>query len=148
VVIQGHWLAQIVEGARRYQSQGVTLVALDRSMRALFHALRRNEGVVLLSDIIPGSVQSLSVPFFGRPAPFPTGAARLALHTGAPILAICCVRLAEGSYRIYVMPPIWPNRDRTQEEAIRELTEALARDFERLIAQYPEHWYPFHPIWE
>jgi phosphatidylinositol dimannoside acyltransferase len=148
VVIQGHWLAQIVEGARKYQSQGVTLVALDHSMRALFQALRRNEGVVLLSDIIPGSVQSLSVPFFGRPAPFPTGAARLALHTGAPIMTICCVRIADGSYRILVLPPLWPNRDQPQADAVRALTEALARDFERLIAQYPEHWYPFHRIWE
>lgn len=147
VVVEGHALAQIVEGARRYEN--VRLVARDRSLRALYEALARNEGVVLLSDIIHGAVQTVEVPFFGKPAPFPVGPARLALHTGAPLMVLSCVRLDEAQYQIEVRPPIWPERQAGESEAaaVERVTTALAAGFQQVIARYPEHWYPFHRIW-
>ncbi len=148
VVVEDHALAQLVDGARRYQNQGVMLVPRERSLRPLFQALARNSAVVLLSDVAPGSVTTVSVPFFGRPARFPDGPARLALRTGAPILVLYCVRQAGGGYRIEALPPIWPDRRPPESDAICALTSAVAAGFERVIAQYPAHWYPFHPIWD
>lgn len=145
VVLEAHVLARVVEGARTYD--GVTLVALNHSMRRLFSALRRNEGVVLLSDIAPRGMPTVNVPFFGRPAPFATGPARLALRTGAPIMVICCVRLPDGRYRMEGLPPIWPDTSLPEDEGVRMVTAAVARDFAHLIGRYPEHWYPFHRIW-
>ena len=147
-VIENNLLAQIVDGARANRQQGVRLVSLDQSMRALFIALKRNEGVVLLSDIIPGSVQATRVPFFGRLAAFPTGPARLAVRTGAPIVIISAVRLADGRYVIEGLPPLWPDQRSAENDAIDQLTADLASGFAQMIARYPEQWYPFHAIWE
>jgi KDO2-lipid IV(A) lauroyltransferase len=147
-VVEGHAFAQIVEGARRYQ--GVKLVERDRSLRALYAALARNESIVLLSDIAHGAVQTVYVPFFGRPAPFPAGPARLALRTGAPILVVFCVRLGETSYHIEALPPIWPDlqASKTEATAVERLTAALAQGFQQVVQRYPEQWYPYHRIWE
>jgi KDO2-lipid IV(A) lauroyltransferase len=127
----------------------VTLIARDRSLRALFDALQRNEGVVLLSDIAHGAVQTVEVPCFGRAAPFPVGPARLALHRGAPLMVLCCVRLDDRHYRIQVAPAIWPERlpDESEPAAVERLTSLLAQGFEQVIRRYPDHWYPFHRIW-
>ncbi|HEY7782371.1 MAG TPA: lysophospholipid acyltransferase family protein [Ktedonobacterales bacterium] len=148
VVIDNHLLAQLVSGARRYRAGGVTLAPRDRSLRMLYQALARNEGIVLLSDVAEGAGPTLAVPFFGRPARFPVGAARLALRTGAPIVVLACVRMPDGRYRIEGQPPIWPDRAQSQDEAVRGLTAAMAAGYERVITRYPEHWYPFHAIWE
>jgi KDO2-lipid IV(A) lauroyltransferase len=147
-VIDNNWLAQLVAGARSHSQSGVALAPANRSMRALFQALSRNEGVVLLSDVADERiVQTIGVPFFGRPARFPIGPARLALRTGAPIIVLCCVRLSDGTYRIEGQPPLWPDPHLQAEQSVSRLTAAMAAGFERIIAQYPEHWYPFHPIW-
>jgi KDO2-lipid IV(A) lauroyltransferase len=148
VVIQGHFLARLVAGARRYQEGGVRLAPLDRPLRGLFEALKRNQGVVLLSDVAPEGMPTVRVPFFGRPAPFPTGPARLALRTGAPIMVVGCVRLADGSYRIEALAPLWADRALPEDQAVERLTAEVAAGFERFIARYPEHWYPYHRIWD
>jgi KDO2-lipid IV(A) lauroyltransferase len=188
VVVENDVTARLVAGARAYQ--GVKLIALGRSPRALFAALRRNEGVVLISDIAHDGVPVARVPFFGRAAAFPTGPAELALRTGAPIIVLGCMRLDDGSYRIEGQPPLWPevagavindrqtdravvNDRRTagtvngaeggrahsrtgaphgheppSSDAVRALTARVVAGFERLIARYPDHWYPFHQVWD
>jgi KDO2-lipid IV(A) lauroyltransferase len=146
-VVEGHALAQLVAGSRSYM--GVTLVERERSLRALYTALACNEGVVLLSDIAHGTVQAADVPFFRRPAPFPVGPARLALHTGAPLMVLCCVRLGETHYHIEVSPAIWPNREagETEPATVARLTRAVALEFQQVIERSPYHYYIFHRIW-
>jgi len=146
VVTESDWMADLVAGSR--SETGVTLVPRDRSLRALFRALARNDCVAMLCDIAAGGLQSVDVPFFGRPAPFPTGPARLSRHTGAPILVVGCIRQPDRSYRIEAQPLLRPDRGRAGDEGIKDLTAAMVAGFERLIATYPEHWYPFHPIWD
>ena len=145
VVTESNWVTELVAGSRA--GHGVTLAPRDHSLRLLFRALARNECVVMLSDIAQDGLQLLAVPFFGTPAPFPMGPGRLAQHTGAPLLVISSVRLANGRYRVEAQPPLWPDRSAPAEEEARRLTQAMVAGFERIIAAYPEQWYPFHPIW-
>ena len=153
VVVENDLTARMVAGARRYE--GVRIVARDRSLRALFAALARNEGVVLISDIAHGETRTVRVPFFGRLAAFPTGPAHLALRTGAPIIVLGCVRREDGRYRIEGQEPLWPNAAAPNaadapvaQAAVRVLTERVVAGYERLIARYPDHWYPFHTVWD
>jgi lauroyl/myristoyl acyltransferase len=118
-----------------------------QSLRALFRALARDECVVLLGDIAPEGVETAQVPFFGRPAPFPLGPARLAQRTRAPILVISCVRMPDYTYRLEAQPPLRADPTRPADAAVLDLTAAIAARFERLIAAWPEQWYPFHPVW-
>ncbi|MEO7002590.1 MAG: lysophospholipid acyltransferase family protein [Ktedonobacterales bacterium] len=148
VVTEQNWVTELVAGGRR--SLGITLAPRDagpQALRALFAALRRNECVVLLSDIANEGVQTMDAPFFGRPSPFPMGPARLAVRTGAPILVVGSVRLPDGSYLVEAQPPLRADPVLPRDAAVAQLTEAVAAGFERIIAAYPDQWYPFHPIW-
>jgi KDO2-lipid IV(A) lauroyltransferase len=147
IVTESDWAAELVAGSRR--SKGVTLAPRNQSLRALFRALARQECVVLLSDIAPAGVQTVETPFFGAPAPFPLGPARLALATGAPLMVIQCVRLPDGRYRLEAQEPLCPpaGRSRESEAEAVAMTAAMAAGFERIVRADPEQWYPYHPVW-
>jgi KDO2-lipid IV(A) lauroyltransferase len=149
IVTENDWATELVAGSRR--SHGVTLAPRDQSLRALFRALRRQECAVMLSDVTPPGVQTADVPFFGAPAPFPLGPARLSLATGAPVLVIMSVRVAANRYLVEaqpaLMPPDAPSRGASADAAVRAMTSDIAAGFERIIRAYPDQWYPFHPVW-
>lgn len=145
IVTESDWGTQLVAGSR--EDQGVTLVPRDRSIRALFRALSRNEAVVLLSDLANVGVQTIEVPFFGKPSPFPDGPARLSVRTGAPIMVISCVRRTDFSYLMEGQAPLRADPVLSEEESVRRLTAEIAEGFARVIAAYPEHWYAYRPVW-
>ena len=145
IVTEGDWVTELVSGSRL--TSGATLVPRTQSLRALFRALRRNEAIVLLSDMANEGVQTIDVPFFGTPAPFPDGPARLAFRTGAPLMVISCMRMPDRTYTMEAQPPLRPDPSLSEEENIYALTAGMAAGFERVIARYPEHWYPYHPVW-
>lgn len=145
IVTESDWVTELVASAR--VGHGVTLVPRDRSLRALFRALARKESVVLLADIANGGVQTIDVPFFGKPAPFPVGPARLAVRTRAPILVVYCVRLPDRTYLMEAQPPLRADPATSEDENVQALTATMAARFAHIIAAYPEHWYPYHPMW-
>jgi lauroyl/myristoyl acyltransferase len=145
VVTENDWTAKLVAGSRN--GRGVTLVTREGSIRAIFRALAAGSCVAMLCDAAPPGVPTVTVPFFGRPAPFPAGPARLAYRTGAPILVIGSVRQPDHRYCLELAPPIRADRSLPAEEAILTATGAMASGFERLIAAYPEQWYPYRPVW-
>lgn len=150
IVTESDWATELVAGSRR--SHGVTLAPRDQSLRSLFRALRHQECVVMLSDVTPPGVQTADVPFFGAPARFPLGPARLSAATGAPVLVIMSVRVTENRYVVEVhpalMPPATPSRGQSGDETVLAMTADIAAGFERIIRAYPDQWYPYHPVWE
>ena len=145
IVTESDWVTELVAGAR--VSHGVTLVPRDRSLRALFRALARREAVVLLADIANEGVPTIDVPFFGKPAPFPVGPARLAVRAHAPILVVYCVRRPDRTYLMEAQPPLRADPAKSEDENVQALTAAMAAGFASVIAAHPEHWYPYHPMW-
>lgn len=145
VVTEGNWVAELVAGSR--SSHGVTLAPRTGSLRPLFRALARNECVAILCDVAPAGVPAIEVPFFGRPAPFPIGPARLAQRTGAPILVASSVRLPDNSYVVQGQPLLRADPALPTEQAVARLTAQIVAGFERVIAATPDQWYPFHPMW-
>jgi KDO2-lipid IV(A) lauroyltransferase len=145
VVTESNWVTELVAGSRT--QHGVTLAPRDRSLRPLFQALRRNECVVMLSDVAHEGIQTMDVDFFGRPAPFPMGPARLAQRTGAPILVVTSVRQDDGTYLIAAGEPLVPDDSHPPEEEIARLTAEVACGFERIIRNAPDQWYPFGRVW-
>jgi KDO2-lipid IV(A) lauroyltransferase len=145
VVTESNWFTELVASSRK--EQGVALVPRDRSLRALFRALRRKEVVVMLSDLATEGIQTLDVPFCGHPAPFPMGPARLAQYTSAPIMVVTSARQLDGTYLIAASAPLQPDPTRPAEEEVARLTAEVAAGFERIIRAYPDQWYPFHDVW-
>jgi KDO2-lipid IV(A) lauroyltransferase len=97
------------------------------SPRQILKALARNELVALASDLYSGE-RGVRVPFFNRPALFPSGPAAIALKTGAPILPVWCRRQTDNVY-------------------IAVTTERIVQFFERIIRREPDQWLVFLPVW-
>ncbi|HVZ42373.1 MAG TPA: lysophospholipid acyltransferase family protein [Ramlibacter sp.] len=129
------WLRDLAETARRgghLDTVPATLAGVRRMLRVL-----KDGGVVgLLPDQVPPEGFGAWAPFFGRDAYTMTLPSRLALQTGALLLAAWGERLPRGAgYRIHLRP--WP--------------DALARDpaaaaaqvnagMERLVRERPEQY--------
>jgi lauroyl/myristoyl acyltransferase len=145
VVTRDDWMAAVVEAVRR--QRGVRIVREGRSARPLFQALRAGECLAILCDVEQRRGATVMAPFFGGPAPFPRGPARLAVSTGAPIVVVACVRQGQSGYRLEVHQPLVPDRTAPRDLEVARLTAALAREFEACIRRSPAQWYPFHTIW-
>jgi lauroyl/myristoyl acyltransferase len=129
---------------------GMELLPLDdgpETLRGVLKALRAGRLACLVCDRdLTGG--GLPVELFGATARMPGGPASLALRTGAPLLpcAVYQTRRA-GRWRAVVRPPlaVAPSGD-ARADAL-DLTQRLAAEFERLIAQAPEQWHVLSEHW-
>lgn len=110
---------------------------------AALQALRRNQVLGLVADRDFFN-HGITLPFFGKPTPIPTGPAAFSCRTGAPIVPSFLVREPDGAYRLVFEEPIRCPADLPREEAIRWATQAFLRVMEGYIRRYPTQWYIFH----
>lgn len=130
-------------------AQGVETIrrGSGSSARQLLSALRRNAVLGLLIDQ-DTDVEGTFVPFFGRPAYTPIGAAALALRTGATVVCGFLVREGAVRHRLVVEGPITLVRTGDHERDVVENTALLTAHIERHIRAYPEQWVWFHRRWK
>ena len=112
--------------------------------------LARGEFVAIAGDRIPidNPEATLSVPFLGEPAPFPTGPFTLATALEAPALLLVCLREG-GRFRV-VFESLSeggkvPRHERRQ--AIAALTRAYVAKLEHYVLQAPYQWFNFYDYW-
>jgi KDO2-lipid IV(A) lauroyltransferase len=132
--------------------RGIGIIYVDRNDSSplaiieAVNALRRNEILCLLGER-DGSSHSMEVDFFGRPTPFPVGAAYLALASGAPIIPVF-VPLENGNYSTLMDKAIYFSGGHGQHlHAIRSGMTTLTAVFERYISTYPDQWYNLFDYW-
>ncbi len=110
---------------------------LPRKLAALpdaEHAL----GLLIDQDTdVPG----VWVPFFGRPAYTPLGAARLAHARGAAVVPSFLLRRPDGTHRALFREPLELPADPV------EATALMTRAIEHQIRLHPEQWVWFHRRW-
>lgn len=109
---------------------------------ALLTALRRGDVVALQGDRALGTRGDVSIPFFGRPAPFPLGPFLLARAAGVPILPAFCVLDRAYRYTVRIAPPITVGRG-DEERAARAWVDLL----ERIVQEHPTQWFNFFDMW-
>jgi KDO2-lipid IV(A) lauroyltransferase len=165
----GNWELLAAEMARR--GYPVTVVARrvkEPRFQALLGELRRETGLVVLDRDSPTFAQDVRaeldrnrvvallidqdtrgagvwVPFFGRPARTPPGAAVLALRKGTPVIAIFIERRASGGHRITVRA-IEPVEGKSRERIVA-LTARMTGAIEAQIRHNPVEWVWWHERW-
>ena len=92
-------------------------------------------------------VDGIYVPFFSRPAHTPTGVARLAQTTGAPILPMAIYMTERRRHMIRILPPIEANTAGNREEEVARITGLCSLAIEELIRFDPKQWVWFHKRW-
>jgi KDO2-lipid IV(A) lauroyltransferase len=169
VAVSGH-IGSIEVFAGAYAQEGIPTYGLadDSAFPELFELLTRSRarwGVIIipwrrLRDIfrvmrdpcVLGMVvdwgyrpDDQPVRLFGAWTTLPVGPALLAARTGAVILPVVARRDEDGRYRPVMYEPIEATDGSPAE--IARVTQALADRLEDMVAEAPEQWYTFKPMW-
>jgi Kdo2-lipid IVA lauroyltransferase/acyltransferase len=108
--------------------------------RELLRALRSGGALAMLIDQ-DTKVEGTWVPFFGRPAFTPLGAAQIALRSNMAVVPAFCERLADGTHRVTFHAALDLPADATAATAL--MTAAI----EAQIRRRPEQWVWMHRRW-
>ena len=122
---------------------GVTIIPWKR-LRDIFRVMR---SPAVLGMVVDWGYRpdDLPVRLFGSWTTLPAGPATLAARTGAVIVPVVARRQADGTYRPVMYDPV-KVADSSPAELARA-TQALADALEQMIAEAPEQWYTFKPMW-
>src|SRR5438105_2855112 len=113
------------------EATGMVIVHDSDAVKRAPRSLRAGRGVAFIADQGVLGLASTFVPFFGRPAKTPRGAAVFALRFDAPVIFMVALRKPNGRFRVVV----------ERIEATR--TSNMDRDVDAIVATFTqrlEHW--------
>jgi KDO2-lipid IV(A) lauroyltransferase len=121
---------------------GTTTIARGTrgAARQLLEVLRRGGALAMLIDQ-DTKVDGVWVPFFGRPAFTPVGAAEIALRQKASVIPSFIERRPDGSHLIRFLPALDLPPDP------REATALMTAKIEEQVRRQPEQWVWWHKRW-
>lgn len=126
---------------------GMRVLFADESVRAIPRALRDGRGVGFLSDQSAKGLASTFVPFFGRPARTPRGAAVFALKGDLPMVFVAALRQPSGRYVMHFEDVPLARAD-DKEAAIDATVLRFTQVLERLVREHPEQYFWQHRRWK
>lgn len=133
---------------RRYRERmGMQVVPRGIALREYLKALHSGRFVAALADQDSGR-HGVFVEFLGRQASTPTGPARFALKTGAPIVFGVTVRDADGNLHARFESVPVAQKETAPSDALKETVAAYTRTLEKWILKYPDHWFWMHRRWK
>lgn len=113
----------------------------EGAVRQLLGTLRRGGALGMLIDQDSGKMEGVWVPFFGRPAFTPVGAAKIALKQKAAVVPVFIERLADGRHRVRFQPPLDLPDDPEAATAL------MTAQIEEQVRRLPEQWVWMHRRW-
>lgn len=129
---------------------GQTVVSKGGAVRKLMQTLRDGGNIAVLLDQNTKPVRGgIFVDYFGLPVPVSSAVATLYLHTKARILFSCCLPDG-GDYKTLPILEITPpdTTGMEKDEAVRVITQAVARATEQAVRQYPGNWLWMYKRWK
>lgn len=137
-------LNDLVMGARRHL--GMEVIPAERMGPSVLRALRRNDVVAMLIDV-PQPGPGVEVDFFDGPIAVADGLARIALRTGASVVAVMLPRIGRSERVAGEIRPVRFIPTGDHERDVRELTQATMRTLEAMVRKHPDQWYIFRDLW-
>jgi Kdo2-lipid IVA lauroyltransferase/acyltransferase len=129
--------------ARRRALSGNRLIEKKDFARGLLQALAANQAVGILVDQNTSLEEGVFADFFGIPASSNSGFARIAEHSGAAVIAgFALWSDEERKYVLRFYPPLEITGDAARD------TQALQKQVEAVVRQYPEQWLWIHRRWK
>lgn len=125
---------------------GNTVIYRRGALRRILKELSRNRGVAVLIDQHIHGGDRVWVDFFDRPAATTSAVAALALRTGAPVIPVFALPLADGRYRLIYEHPVEPPAP-DDPEAVRLFTQRCTDVLEMYVRRYPQLWLWMHRRW-
>lgn len=120
----------------------------NQSARAVLRVLHAGGVVGILADQNTAPEEAVFVDFFGVPAATTSGLARLARHTGAPIIPIYTYwDPAVRKYHMCYEPEIPVEHTDDEEADIRNATARCNLSIENYVRRFPDQWLWAHRRW-
>lgn len=121
------------------EKMGIKMVHDSEAVRRTPRSLRAGRAVGFVADQGVLGLASTFVPFFGRPAKTPRGAAVFALRFEVPVLFVVTIRKPNGRYRLVFEPveiAATGDKDRDVDAIVARYTQILERWVRLAPAQY------------
>lgn len=125
---------------------GMRVIHDADAVRRTPRALREGHAVAFVADQGVKGLASTFVPFFGRPAKTPRGAAVFALRFEVPVFFVAAVLEPSGRYRC-VVTPIEIRRTGDREADVDATVAEHTRVLEEWVRRYPEQYFWHHRRW-
>lgn len=134
-------LQEMLAGLRRRFGTETIARGSEGAARQLLNTLRQGGALGMLIDQDTKKVEGVWVPFFGRPAFTPVGAAKIALRQEAAVIPTFIERLDSGRHLARFSPPLDLPDDP------QEATAVMTRAIEEQVRRRPEQWVWMHRRW-
>ncbi|UCH83147.1 MAG: lysophospholipid acyltransferase family protein [Candidatus Latescibacterota bacterium] len=132
------------------ESMGYRTIDRDSGGKEILRLLRDKKIIAVLIDQHT-RVSGIYVPFFNRPAHTPTGVAKLAIKTGAPILPMAIYMRDNGRHEVRILPALEPptpaSAANEAQKQVENLTRECSHAIETLVRFDPKQWVWFHNRW-
>lgn len=125
---------------KRARLKSVTTTVSKYDVRGMVRAIRSGAVLWYAGDQMSGGKSAVLAPFFGEPAMTSTALGRLARISGAPVVPWFTRRLADGRYRVELLPPLEDFPAASPEEEAERLNALI----EQQVRKAPEQYYWIH----
>jgi len=131
------------------EQYGNNAVSKKKAMIAMIKRLKKSGNIGLLIDQKSGSLNSVKIDFFGKPAETTLSIASLKLKFDSLVVPIFIARQSDGSYEMIINEPIDYVADEIEgkEKKLEAMTLKYNQTIENMIRQYPSQWFWMHNRW-
>jgi Kdo2-lipid IVA lauroyltransferase/acyltransferase len=132
---------------RTRERLGMHIMHDQEAVRRVPRVLRDGQAVGFLSDQATVGLASTFVPFFGRPAKTPRGAAVFALRGDYPVVMVHAIRAPDDRYEFIAEElPVTHTGDR--ERDVDDVMLRFSQALERMVRKYPGQYFWQHRRWK
>lgn len=125
---------------------GMTVVHDKEAVRRTPRSLRAGRAVAFVADQGVLGLASTYVPFFGRPAKTPRGAAVFALRFEVPVVFVVALRQPNGRFRV-VVERIEARRTGNMDRDVDAIVASFTQHLEKWVRAVPAQYFWQHRRW-
>jgi KDO2-lipid IV(A) lauroyltransferase len=129
------------------ESIGLTVVHDSEAVRRIPRSLRAGRAVAFVADQGVKGLASTFVPFFGRPAKTPRGAAVFALRFEVPVLFVVALRKPSGRYRL-IVERLEAKRTGDMDSDVDAIVGRFTERLEHWVREVPAQYFWQHRRWK
>jgi KDO2-lipid IV(A) lauroyltransferase len=128
------------------EAENIQIIYRKRALRGILKFLRKNALVCLLIDQ-NARARGMKMNFLAEPASVFTGAAKISIKTGAPVVRAVAIRKENGEHIFRFEEPLFPDNYKNNDHDIKKYTRKINSSLEKYIRLYPEQWFWVHRRW-
>ena len=148
IVDKLEWSKQLNVFLQKPRAQnGAKLINSKEISHRVLDVLKKNEILALMIDC-PNSLRGVKVRLAQKWVLLPTGAATLAMRSGARLLPCGLIRTSNTTFQGMIGKPIEYHPSGKIADDIRNLTQNTVLALEEMTRQFVDQWYIFHPLFK